>query len=239
MYPEDSLQTIIHPSPWWVKAEDKELKSGRLVYAFIPHVDQVPHTIKAIGRKNAEEHTSAQVEIAPLRMQDRLRRTDLPVAGMTLHDGEIWTAYKAKKRPCLVLGNDTQVNVDDRLRRGMPKRSTAPTVLVAPFYGADKDGSRAGYNAALVERIRHAEYPQFFWDMLPIGGPKESILRLDHLQPVGTHYNSYALSEYSLSVEALELMTEWVQWVMFGGVPEDSLILDFCQQIQQTFLNTP
>ena len=94
-------------------------------------------------------------------MKDRRTKEDLPVAAMALHDDELWTAYRAKKRPCLVLVSDVPA-VDNKLRRGMPKRSTAPTVIVAPYYGSDRDGTRAGYNPELVERIRHAEYPQFF-----------------------------------------------------------------------------
>lgn len=234
MFPDDSVQAIISPSPWWEKSEVKRLERGCLVSAFVPHVDQVPYTVKPIGRSQAERHESAEVDIAPLRMRDRRIKEDLPVAAMTLHDGEVWTAYRAKKRLCLVLGSNVPT-VDDGLRRGMPKRSTAPVVLVAPYYGADRDGTRAGYNPALVERIRHAEYPQFFWDKLPVSGSKESILRLDHMQPVGTHYNSYELFEFKLSENAMELVDDFVQWLLWGGVPDDSLILDYRREIESFF----
>ncbi len=135
---------------------------------------------------------------------------------------------------CIVLGSDVPT-VDDKLRRDMPKRSTAQTVLVAPYYGSDRDGKRAGYNPELVERIRHVEYPQFFWDKLPISGPKESILRLDHIQPVGTHYNSYELAKYKLSENAMEIMDDLLQWLIWGGVPANSLILDYRKQIESVF----
>lgn len=234
MFPDDSVQAIINPSPWWEKTKVKNLERGCLLYAFVPHVDQVPYTVKPIGRSQAERHDSAKLDIAPLRMKDRRTKEDLPVAAMTLHDGELWAAYRAKKRPCLVLGNNVPT-VDDSLKRGMPKRSTAPVVLVAPYYGVDRDGTRAGYKPELVERIRHAEYPQFFWDKLPVSGPKESILRLDHIQPVGTHYNSYELAEYKLSDNAMELMDDLLQWLIWGGVPADSLILDYRKQIESIF----
>ena len=135
---------------------------------------------------------------------------------------------------CIVLGSDVPT-VDDKLRLDMPKRSTAQTVLVAPYYGSDRDGKRAGYNLELVERIRHVEYPQFFWDKLPISGPKESILRLDHIQPVGTHYNSYELAKYKLSENAMEIMDDLLQWLIWGGVPANSLILDYRKQIESVF----
>ena len=153
MFPDDSVQSIISPSLWWEETETKKLERGCLVYAFIPHVDQVPYTIRPVGRSQAKRHDSAKLDIAPLRMKDRRTKEDLPVAAMAIHDGELWAAYRAKKRPCLVLGSDVPA-VDDKLRLGMPKKSTATTVIVAPYYGSDRDGTRAGYNPELVERIR-------------------------------------------------------------------------------------
>ncbi len=234
MFPDDSIQSVILPSPWWEKIELPNLERGSLVFAFVPHVDQVPYTVKPVGRLQADRHDSAKLEISPLRMQDSRSREALPVAAMTLHSNELWVAYRAKKRPCLVLGTDTPP-VDDRFRRGMPKKSTAPVVSVAPYYGADRDGTRAGFRDELVERIRHVEYPQFVWDKLPISGPQESILRLDHIQPVGTHYNSYELTGYKLSANAMELIDDMLHWVLWGGVPEDSLIVDYRNEIQSVF----
>ena len=227
-YPDDSIQASIDPSPWWIKHEEKCLERGCLVAAFVPHIDQIPYTVIPKGRKQAEEHGTAEVEIKPLEIKKPRRYSSLPVAAMPIFDNEILTAYRAKKRPCLVLGAQTP-HVDDRYRRGMPKKSTAPVVLAAPYYGADKDGKRAGYHAELVDRIRHAKYAQFLVDSLPIGGPKESILRLDHLQPIGTHYNSYELTGYKLSEDALKIMDEWLHWLIYSRVPneDDSFIRDF------------
>ena len=229
MFPTDSVQSIM--SSWWEKYDKKKITKGCLVYAFVPHVDQIPITLTPKGRKQAEQHDSAIIYITPLRINDSRPKASLPVAALSLHEKELWTAYRAKKRPCLVLGTDTPV-VDNELRRGMPKKLTAPTVLVAPYYGVDKDGSRAGYNPQLVQRIRHAEYPQFLLDQLPIGGPKESILRFDHIQPIGLHYYAYEHSGYSLSDEAVELiLDDWLQWLFYGGLPSDSFLLDYQREI--------
>jgi hypothetical protein len=229
MYPIDSVQNIV--TSWWEKCSSKELKKGSLIYAFVPHVDQVPITLTPKGRKEAERHDKAIVYITPLRIKDYRPKENLPVAALSLNEGELWTAYRAKKRPCLVLVTE-QPKVDDELRRDMPRKLTSPTILVAPYYGADKDGKRAGYNPQLVERIRHAEYPQFLLDQLPIGGPKESILRFDHIQPVGSHYYAYEHSGYSLSDEAVELIIDdWLKWLLYGGLPSDSFLLDYQREI--------
>jgi len=204
-FPEDSIQSILDPAvSWWEKTESKTIERGFLVKAFLPHVDQIPYTIIPKGRKDANIHDKALVQIRELDIKHPRTREDLPVAAMSLKQQEIWTAYRAKKRPCLVLGK-TRKKVDQPDRRGMPQRSTAQTLLVIPCYGADQDGPRAGYNPELVERIRHIVYPQFYLDMLPLGGPKESIARIDQMQPVGRMYNSYETTDFKLSAEALSV----------------------------------
>jgi len=235
MYPEDCVQSIVAPTDWWVENDEKVLCRGALVFAFIPHVDQVPYTFEPLGRKEADRHDSATVKVAPLRVDQPLKKTDLPVAAMPLHAGEVWGAYRAKKRPCLIIGSDSPP-VSREHTRGMPKRSTAPTVLAMPYYGATQDGKRSGYKPEFVERIRHCEYPQFLWDRLPIpGGAEESILRLNHLQPIGTHHNSYKLAAHRLGDSAMEFIDELLQWLIWGGVPKDGWIAMYREEIESTF----
>ena len=234
MYPEDCVQSIIQPDDWWTSNTDRVLCRGALVFAFIPHVDQVPYTFEPVARTEAARHDSATIQVAPLRVGQPLRRTDLPVAAMPLHSGEVWSAYRAKTRPCLIAGS-APPRVDPALTTGMARYSTAPTLLAAPYYGATRDGRRGGYNPAFVERIRHCDYPQFLWDQLPISGAEESILRLDHLQPIGNHHNAYRLSEYKLSDDALEVVDELFRLLIWGEIPEDSLIAMYREEILSTF----
>ncbi len=234
MYPEDSVQSIIQPDDWWISNTDRVLCRGALVFAFVPHIDQNPYTFQPVARTEATRHDSATIQVAPLRISQPLRRTALPVAAMPLHSGEVWAAYRAKRRPCLIIGS-APLRVDPALTRGMAGHSTAPTVLAAPYYGATRDGQRGGYNPAFVERIRHCDYPQFLWDQLPISGVEESILRLDHLQPIGNHYSAYQLSEYRLSDNALEVVDELFRLLIWGEIPEDSLIAMYREEIRSTF----
>ena len=236
MYPEDCVQSLIQPSDWWVNNTDRVLCRGALVFAFVPHTDQVPYTFEPVARTEATRHDSATIQVAPLRVGQPLKRAALPVAAMPLPSGEVWAAYRAKRRPCLIIGSDFP-HVDRALTQGMARHSTAPTVLAAPYYGVARDGSRGGYNPTLVERIRHCEYPQFLWDELPTSGSEESILRLDHLQPIGTHHNAYQLSEYKLSADALEVIDELFCLSIWGQIPEDSLIAMYREEIRSTFGN--
>lgn len=234
-YPDDSVQSLVAEGRWWEATEEKEPSRGSLIFAFAPHVDQVPYTIKEVARAKAKEHNTGIIDIAPLEMKRPRRREDLPVAAMSLAANELWLAYRGKKRPCLVLGS-THPEVDNDLRRNMPKRSTDQVVLVAPYYGVDQDGSRAGYNPALVERIRHAEYARFFWDKLPISGkPEESILRLDHIQPIGTKQNSYELAGFRLSDRAMPVIDDWISWLVWGGVSPESPLNEYRKIIVDSF----
>ena len=62
------------------------------------------------------------------------------------------------------------------------------------------------------------------WDQLPLSGRNESILRLDHLQPIGRHGESYELTEFELHEEALSLVDEYLSWVLMGGLPADGIV---------------
>lgn len=234
MYPEDCLQSLVHPDEWWVKNEDKIICRGALIFAFAPHVDQTPYAFEPIGRKSPTEHDQALVMVTPLRVNSPLKKAELPVAAMGLHDNEVFAAYRAKKRPCIVFSSDCP-GVDRALTLGKPNSSTAPTFLAAPFYGVRSGAKRAGYSDAFVERVRHCEYPQFHWDILPIPGGEESILRLDHLQPFGIHHESYGLSNYMLSSSAMEVLDELIMWMIWGGVEENSYLKMYRQLIEETF----
>ena len=232
-FPDDSLQSLVASSSWWQETDSQSVDRGFLIKAFIPHVDQTPNTIEPVGRQEANIHSKAIVKIRPLDIQAPRKREDLPVAAMTLYQNEIWTVYRAKLRPCLVLGK-TRNMVPKEAKRGQPKRNTAPTLLVAPYYGADRDGSRAGYNPEFIERVRHIRYPQFFIDILPIGGPKESLLRFDHLQPIGAHYDSIQKTGYCLNEEALEILDELLELYLFDRVQDGSGVHEFIDLISET-----
>lgn len=50
-YPDDCSQAFVSPeSPWWLSDEGKEIHRGRSVFAFLPHIDQIPLTVIPIGR---------------------------------------------------------------------------------------------------------------------------------------------------------------------------------------------
>lgn len=223
-YPDDSVPNLC--GAWWEKTDEARLEYGRLVKAFLPHVDQQPSVLVAQGRTDPEAHEQADFEIQPLRRNLPPPEAYLPVAGLPTYEGEVRIIQRAKKRPALVLSGPG-AEVESRLRTGAARYQTNRSVLVAPYYGADRSGRRGGFNPEFVQRIRRAEYPQYAWDSLPIGGSSESILRLDHIQPLGENAQAMELTPYRLTADAAEVIEEWLSWFRTGVLPEDGVLTYF------------
>lgn len=234
-YPDDSLQSSILPDPWWIEVDKISYQRGRLVKVFAPHIDQQPFSLIPIGRTAATVHNQAHIKIVPLNVRELIRYPKLPVAGFPQYDDEIRIVYRAKKRPALIVSRGGPA-IKNNLTENKAKWQTAPTILVAPFYGADEGPKRSGFKPSFIERIRRCEYPQFMWDMLPFDtNTKESILRLDHLQPIGRSQDAVEITKYCLSDLAMDFIDEWLCWLITGDLDEDSLLGDFREKL----LNIP
>lgn len=226
-YPDDSIQSVLEH--WWDKDDTYDFRRGRLIRTFIPHVGQVPYTIEAQGRSEPTDHKHAYVRIAPLDLKRTFKKPLLPVAAMPGFGNEFRLLYRAKKRPALII---SEGGPQVEKTRGKPGWQFAPTVLVAPFYGADENEKRSGFPSEFVKRVRRCEYPQYFWDILPIAGSTvESIMRLDHIQPVGRHYKSIEITKYCLNEDAQLVMDEWFIWLAKGYLYEKSFLAEYKKEM--------
>ena len=95
--------------------------------------------------------------------------------------------------------------------------------MVAPYFGADPSDSRAGWDTDFVQRIRRGMYTQIRWDMLPLPGSAKlgSILRLDHIQPIGLNEICFERTGFRLTDEATQILDQWLQWVFLGTYPAE------------------
>jgi hypothetical protein len=228
----DSVQSLV--DPWWTACDLQPLKRGQLVLAFVPHVDQQPYTIVEEARSDARDHTSMTFKIGTASLKDWRKKATLPVAAMPIHQGEMRTVHRAKVRPCLVLC-EGGVTVDNRLRPSSSARwTTAPTLLVAPYYGTEMTAGRGGWYTPFVERIRRSEYPQYMLDTLPLGGSTASVLRLDHVQPIGNHHDSHEALPHRLSDDALSIIDEWLEWLLTGHLDETTTLSDIRELLLST-----
>jgi len=218
-YPEDSLQHYV--DSWWESDGSKTLEKGRLIRGFVHHVDEQPRRLIPIGRaEDATEHSRALVQVEVFRKSTYKKTSGLPVAAFPLREGEEYFVFRGKvNRPMLILAAPGE-GVPDELRRGAARYQTAPTLLVAPYYGVDRSGKRGGWSPAFVDRIRHIEYPQYMWDALPTPGAEESILRLDHVLAVGRSPEAYDITPHRLTEKARGILDEWLCWIFTGKLDD-------------------
>lgn len=229
MYEDGTLQSFFHSekSPWWAVNKSKEPCRGRLLMAFVPHTDQIPNVLIPESRGKTTVHDRINYRIEDFSVANPPRKPKLPITAVHDFSGEKRFVYRAKKRPVVVISLGGP-EVPKSLRPGTkPKWQTAPTMLVAPYYGSEMTNLRAGWHGALVERIQRCEYPQYMWEKLPINDPpRESILKLDHIQPLGRHYKSYEVTDYVLCDDALDVLNDWLIWLTRNEMPKDSYLLE-------------
>lgn len=218
-YPDICPQSLVEP--WWNEDPSEDFRPGRLVWAFLPHVDQTPYSLEPAGRDQPTNHNTGFVNIKKFKIGSPPKKKNLPVSAMPVYHNEMLCVYRTKKRPGIIISKGGKY-IDKALAKGKSKWQTARTVLLAPSYSV-----KEAFNSDFCERIRRCEYPQFMWDYLPIGGAeKGSLIRFDHLQPVGRSNKSVELTKYCLSERAMAFIMEWVDWLLSGHMVRES---EFCE----------
>ena len=212
-YPDDCIQSLT--SSWWEEDTSKVIARGSVVWTYVQFFSEVPLEL-ASKRVDSDRHDTAILTARPLYASGRRsNHEDLPVAALPrLAGADCYIVNRAKRRPCLVLGGINRREVERRLTSGMINSATHEFLMVAPYFSVGQEG-KSGYNPAFVERIKHAEYSRFFWELLPGDWGHESILRFDLMQPVGFHHQAFEHTGFRLSDEALRLTDEWLGWVLY------------------------
>lgn len=242
-YPLDAIQSYFtnETEQWWVKKPTASIATPErwdLLVSLVPHLGDVPHRAH-LTRIEAENHVNLRAEVTAFHI-DRHRpapETDLPAAAFP--DGAF--IYGGKVRPALVVSHVHPS--PSRAVRGSARTVTKPSFLVAPYYGAEPDGSRAGFPHEFVARIRQAQYSQFFWDQLPTGLPHmkrtecSSILRLDQVFPIYRKREedvaAWATTGWTLAPKARKVLEEWIRWGFQGGVKPEGAIDMFRTILQE------
>lgn len=223
-FPESSVQNLT--GNWWEAASGGDITRGRLIKVVVPYPDMKPWRLIPESRgDDARQHQQGNYRLEEFRFGDPVRNTSaLPVAGMPLRAGETYLVRRGKSRPAVVIAS-AGIQVDPRFTRTGSAWQHKPAILVAPYYGVEADGTRAGWNPEFVSRIQRAEYSQYVWDVLPIPGSDEgSILRLDHVFPVGADPANWELTAFQLRTDALEYLDEWLGWHTSGTLDPDGLL---------------
>lgn len=231
-YPDDCVQAYVEGGVWWEKATSTSLSRGRLIWTWITYITEVPTEIVPIARADGLAHDHIKIRATQFHRANKPRTPDVPVAALHCKPGERWIAFKAKERPAIVV-HDPYEPVDRKtLAQGYYKPHVAPTLIVAPSFGNDAAG-RASFPSEIVAPCRRGRYPQYIWDMLPLGGPSQSIIRLDQMRPIGRSVNNYRLTEWQLSKEALLVFDSWMEWFQTGMLDEDSDLYTIQQMLAE------
>jgi hypothetical protein len=221
-FPKDCIQSLA--GTWWTQAPDREVRRGQLLWAHVPFVGFRPYELIPESRLAPTDHSRAIFRLEPWSQSRQQPVTQLPVAALPQNPGESYFVYRGKCRPVLVVGTGGR-EVEPDLTRGSAKWQSSRTLLVAPYFSLEADGTRGGWNEELVRRIRHCEYPQYFWDHLPVnayGGP--SILRLDQIQPIGSNHEAYSHTPFRLSPEAIEILDAWLAWLFLDRIEAEGML---------------
>ena len=223
-FPEASVHNLT--GDWWEPAPDAAVTRGRLLRALVPYPDMKPYRLVPEGRGDeARQHQRANYRMEEFRIGDPPRSVStLPVAGLPLRDGETYLVRRGKIRPVVVVALPG-AQVEGRFTRHSASWQHRRALLVAPYYGVQADGTRAGWNPQFVSRIQRAEYSQYVWDRLPAGGlPGGSVLRLDHVFPIGDDPANWTLFDYRLRDDARAILDEWLSWHVSGFLDQGGML---------------
>lgn len=236
-YPQDAIQRLYSSvdSPWWTKKPKEtsdQVERWDLLVSLVPYLGEIPQRA-LLTRVDPQQHSKLDAKVVTFHIDRNkpVEDSDLPAAAFP--DGAF--IYPGKVRPVLVVGHVH--GGPNRATRGGAVSVTKPAFSVAPYYGAEADGTRTGFPQEFVSRIRQAQYAQFFWDHLPSGLPHvgrsdcTSVLRLDQIFPVyrmrSADVAAWAPTGWMLSEQAQSVMEEWLLWQVRGGIPDEGIIDTF------------
>lgn len=231
-YPDDCIQCLVEP--WWTTDTSKTLRVGRLVRAYIPHIEQQALAVRVNGRTSPTDHKSVDISVVPLDARSPPPPPSIPVAGFPHYKGEVYMIQRAKLRPAIVVSVEPPSVAPPK---GAPPWQVMPTVYVAPTYGCEQDGSRAGWDKRFLDRIRMCMYPQYMLDRIPLPGSEWSVVRFDQVQPIARSHSSLTLTDYCLSSDAVSVVHDWLEWAHTGEVA-DSGFIDIFQTLMKERLTT-
>lgn len=228
-YPSDSIQSIVD---WWEPQDPKRITRGSLLRALVPYHYGSPTRLEAERQpRTPGDHERVQFSLKPFTVSTAPPAQKLPVAAIPHWDDVSWKIAAVKPRPVIVIAQ-TQVKVDAALRKGSPNYQHQDCFLVAPYFGADQNGARAGFRPELVDKIRHCTYPHLLWDSLPHKtSTPNSILRLDQLQPMVNHYQYHLHTGFRLGDDAMDILDEFLRWHLTGVLDPGSIIHDLRKEL--------
>jgi hypothetical protein len=206
----------------------KGLQLGQLVFVPVPNLDVHPNVIEAT--RDGTSHKAATARWTTLSDRHFTRRDgkELPILYFNLGATEEVVAYKAKRRPAVVVGMGSTLIGGIP---GLPPHQEEGRVVVAPIYGIRSAEDPKGFSERLSDRIAHLLYQQYFplaaWrenrsDCTFGGSLDAGVVRFDRLQFVTPHAPSCRPRSIRVTDDVLALM-HGMLWLYLHAQPTEGL----------------
>src|SRR5579863_2553756 len=134
---------------------------GQLVWTPVPNL--TPHaSVVEAERTQDTSHQQVRARFVPLNDGHFVRRDhkQLPILNFKLGETEEMVAFKAKRRPAVVVGvGATVLGGLDQYARPHHEENR---VVLAPVYGLRSEDDPSGFSSVMAARVRHLLYRQYF-----------------------------------------------------------------------------
>lgn len=187
------------------------------MWTVVPHLLDHPHVIEA---RRASDLTHGSAVARFVKMSDehftKREQKDLPILNLRLGETEEVIAYKAKRRPAVVVAMNATTIGDQKVAHHEENRC-----VVVPAYGLQSEDDPSGFSGVMATRVRHLVYRQYFpfgeWQErrtradCPNGSSlTEGIIRLDRLQLVSPSPPGCMLVAVKIANEPFKLLQAWL-----------------------------
>ncbi len=198
------------------------LQLGQVVWIIVPHLLPTPNVIEAV-RQQTTSHETARARFTMMTDKHFTRREhkELLILNLRLAETEEVVAFKAKRRPGVVVGRNATTFPVTGGTRGRRAHHEENRCVVAPIYGVQSEEDVSGFSGIMTTRVRHLLYRQFFpaapWterrprkECADACSLKEGVIRLDRLQFVMPSKPSLQQVPLKIAKEPLGLLQAWL-----------------------------
>lgn len=216
------------------------VRVGQIVWAPVPNLEATPMVIEA-ERPIPTSHGAARARFTPLddKHFSRKKIYKLPILSLHLGETEELLAFRAKKRPCVIVGTSSTL-LQDAAEKAVPEHHREERVVVAPIYDLSSEEDPKGFDTVMATRVRHLLYRQFFpiasWTETRTGvqgalSLREGILRFDRLQFIFPAPPALVPWPLALTEEVMELLHAWLHH--YFHAPQSETLREVVELVQE------
>lgn len=151
----------------YTKQHPSDSDIGKIVYYYNIYEDELPKVLK--GKRVNEKNPSAATYNARTLNWDKDFKADtehLPLSIDTLNDDEEYLLFKAKKRPCLIMGSFDALDITgfpEGIQKNKAINSFKKSYLLAPIYSCSSSTKTTSFGPYITAQIQALLFEQFFY----------------------------------------------------------------------------